>query len=406
MATQPDRRKKSSASDPVSGSFNAFLRFDRHTEHAYEKAHREDRIAHVRRIVYLGLFLYNIYNLTSFLVLPDIFWLSFVLRILVITPVSLLALELLVDRLPAEWREWALTIGMLNAFSMPVAMFWLSDAPLAVFALGEFLLTLVYTNMLVVLRFRHAAFFTGGALIVLLTVILTKEGLSPSLQIALTLQMLTGCGMTLHANYLAERRRCIDYIRTRGADRRANSAERAERQMQQISMTDALTGLPNRRYLDQTLDAWMGEASNIAVIMVDIDHFKLFNDTLGHPAGDDCLRAVAQVFKATARKEDIFCARFGGEEFTVVIRNSPRLEVARIARQLARAIEGLGIAHPGRNDGLAVVTASLGVAYSAAPIPAGKGTLLGQADEALYRAKRLGRNQVASAEDISTRGTA
>jgi len=169
------------------------------------------------------------------------------------------------------------------------------------------------------------------------------------------------------------------------------------------SVRDSLTGLFNRRYLDEALDREVRRADRtnrpLGVIMLDVDHFKLFNDAHGHAAGDLVLRSLGQMLRARTRQEDVVC-RYGGEEFVMILPEAP-LEVSRQrAEQLRDAALLMRVNHDGRLfDG---VSLSLGVA--AFP---GHGTtapeLLASADRHLYDAKNAGRGQVVSGVTAASR---
>ncbi len=170
-------------------------------------------------------------------------------------------------------------------------------------------------------------------------------------------------------------------------------------QLQQQAIRDPLTGLYNRRYLDATLPRELQHADRhghaVAVVMLDIDHFKRFNDTYGHDAGDTLLREVGSFLQAHTRGEDIAC-RYGGEEFMLVLPGAS-LEATLLRTETIRTdIRVLTVEHQGQP--LAGVTASLGVA-----VFPGHGTsadiLIRTADQALYQAKRTGRDCVVVAEE-------
>jgi len=166
--------------------------------------------------------------------------------------------------------------------------------------------------------------------------------------------------------------------------------------LERQSMTDGLTGIPNRRHLEGFLDLLWSQALRlsgpIAVILMDLDHFKAFNDHYGHLAGDDCLRQVAQTLeRCTQRKTDLM-ARFGGEEFVCILPGTDQEGAALVAEQLRGAVEALAIPHAasGASDR---VTISLGLAGC---VPCGDDKpdlLLERADRALYEAKKQGRNR-------------
>lgn len=172
-------------------------------------------------------------------------------------------------------------------------------------------------------------------------------------------------------------------------------------ELERISVIDSLTNIPNRRCLDTTLlKDWgvsMRDRLSLALIMIDIDEFKIFNDTYGHLIGDECLKVVANLIKNAIKRPRDFVARFGGEEFVVLLYNTTEDGAAIIAEEIRSKIEELGI----KNEGIkSIITISLGVA---AIIP-GKDNLpkdlIDAADQAMYKAKELGRNQVVRATEI------
>ncbi|EFC83384.1 diguanylate cyclase [Parafrankia sp. EUN1f] len=176
------------------------------------------------------------------------------------------------------------------------------------------------------------------------------------------------------------------------------------RQLEQLSVTDPLTGLANRRRLGEVLKAeWQRarqHATPIALAMIDIDHFKLYNDHFGHAAGDRCLQRVAACLAKNVGGA-LLTARYGGEEFTVVMPDTDLGTATRLGRRLCRAVEDLAEPHPLTAE--SVITVSIGVT-AATPAEddgeaAGDGVaaLTNAADAALYRAKNGGRNQVETA---------
>ena len=162
----------------------------------------------------------------------------------------------------------------------------------------------------------------------------------------------------------------------------------ANRALAQAAVTDGLTGLKNHRAFQEALHsaAQMAERLQqpLSLIMLDIDHFKQFNDRFGHPAGDELLQQVAQVLRESARAYDV-AARYGGEEFALLLPNTTLEQAVQVAERLRQQIRAIKNPH-------AFVSASFGVAaYRSGTPPA---TLVYEADAALYRAKRNGRDQV------------
>lgn len=169
------------------------------------------------------------------------------------------------------------------------------------------------------------------------------------------------------------------------------------RTLEGLAMTDSLTGLHNARFFDAFLEQQLAAADRdsepLGVIMMDIDHFKQFNDTHGHPAGDEALRAFGRVVKAVLRASDVI-ARYGGEEFIVALPGAGQEESRKVAEKLRKAVEEMVVEiGPGR---YVRTTISLGVVATDEHRLNQKG-LVAMADAALYQAKDGGRNRVASA---------
>jgi diguanylate cyclase (GGDEF)-like protein/hemerythrin-like metal-binding protein len=165
---------------------------------------------------------------------------------------------------------------------------------------------------------------------------------------------------------------------------------------------DPLTDLFNRRYLDSTLQREIArcarESRPLALIMLDIDHFKKFNDHYGHQAGDECLKAVSLALQASAKRASDLAARYGGEEFSLVLPDTDAVQARRMAEELRGAIQSLGIAHDGSPSG--VVTASVGLAITYGADSTNAESLIRAADDALYYAKWGGRNRVQMAPKV------
>ena len=174
----------------------------------------------------------------------------------------------------------------------------------------------------------------------------------------------------------------------------------ANRQLERQSLTDGLTGVANRRHFDQALEsAWLEATQHglsVCVAMLDVDQFKLYNDSFGHGVGDECLQRVARqledVVRSAGRRESDLIARYGGEEFAAILMTD-RAQASLIAERLRCAIEDLQRPHP-RSSVAAVVTISVGVAVVAPGGGSSPAGLCAAADAALYTAKNAGRNRV------------
>ncbi len=171
------------------------------------------------------------------------------------------------------------------------------------------------------------------------------------------------------------------------------------RELERLTNVDGLTGLSNRRYFNEYMEAeWKRAArsqSPLSILMIDVDHFKQYNDTYGHIAGDDVLRTLAHTLKQSCRRSTDLAARYGGEEFAVILPETPFAEVGRLGDKLRRAVEALCLPHSASSAG-EYVTISVGGATAIAERAEPFFPLVDAADKALYDAKRAGRNRVAT----------
>lgn len=178
---------------------------------------------------------------------------------------------------------------------------------------------------------------------------------------------------------------------------RTAELQNANEQLERLSITDGLTGLFNRRHFDQVFDTeWQRAVRHgepLAVVMIDVDEFKAYNDHYGHQAGDQCLREVAQVMRENNRRAGDLSARYGGEEFVVLLPGTSEQQALSRAECLRSEVELRSIPHGGARTSK-VVTISLGVASWVPNRGQNPYEMLKAADDSLYRAKHQGRNRV------------
>ena len=186
--------------------------------------------------------------------------------------------------------------------------------------------------------------------------------------------------------------------------RDVTSRHKLEQELEKAAATDSLTGLMNRRSFDQIfLREWKRAArggSHVAIIMIDIDHFKSLNDTVGHVEGDRTLKRLAAIIETNIRRPGDSAARYGGEEFVVVLPDTDATGAQVVAQDLWRAVRTAAIPNPGTKRG--ILTISLGVAAARPAGEADGGALVQAADTALYGAKIAGRDRWKNAEPRET----
>ena len=243
--------------------------------------------------------------------------------------------------------------------------------------------------VLVVLRLRHAS-----TLMIWLTVAMVASVMDVTLTMLgegrFTLDWYLARWLSLIAGFSVLCALLTEFVRL------FSSVAKANRHLKKLSFTDPLTEVANRRSFEQRLDVeWrraFREQIPLSMVMIDIDQFKLYNDHFGHPAGDECLRAVAAALTQHARRPWDMPARMGGEEFAVLLPHTEEDRAAKVAELLRSSIEQLRLPHPITT--IRIVTISVGVAtmYPHEPNRTPQ-ELIAAADAALYVAKTTGRNR-------------
>ena len=213
--------------------------------------------------------------------------------------------------------------------------------------------------------------------------------------------------LTLIANYSSNREERTNYLLCLRGDLLNQSLKEANTKLTLLAEHDGLTAIPNRYAFNNRFDQLWRQATQdghlLSVILVDVDHFKRINDYYGHLFGDEVLKRVARLLAESLRKKEDFAARFGGEEFIVLLPNTPCHLAVLVAERLRNLIEvaGLPPTEGSNHFGGLRATVSCGVA-SASPLQGGEAqSLLDMADQALYQAKARGRNLVWSTAELS-----
>ncbi|MEY2989050.1 MAG: hypothetical protein RJB13_2571 [Pseudomonadota bacterium] len=183
----------------------------------------------------------------------------------------------------------------------------------------------------------------------------------------------------------------------------ANQLRDLSQVLMKLSLIDALTGVANRRAFEQNLDQEFKRAKrskkSLSVILFDVDFFKKYNDRYGHPAGDLCLKRLAQEVQATIKRPGDMLARYGGEEFAIILPETDLQGASIIAERVLKGVRDLGMSHEDNNHGQ-IITVSIGlVAYDCYEQGVDSTELIKRADKALYKAKSEGRNRIATLEN-------
>jgi diguanylate cyclase (GGDEF)-like protein len=356
---------------------------------ALEADTRARRAQRLRRSIPTILLTYNLYLVPDYLLVPDQFMLAVLLHALVVSPLIIATAWLMRDDSPRLLREGAAAAIPLMMVAQILVTFWLTRSPDADHYQYFVLLVLLFTNTVQRLPFRFAVTVSCLIIAAHAAAVLLSGHLSGAAILIAMLGLCVAAYLTLVSNYYLERDARRAYLHTLRDRLRHAEVEIAARY-------DALTDLANRHYLGTRLEElWRrhdGPDARVAMVMLDIDHFKPFNDRYGHLAGDACIKRVSTCVRAVLRGGDDLAVRYGGEELLVVLPGLDEAEAARIAERIRRAVEALAIPHEALGPH-GRVTVSCGAASG--PVSAiTADEMIAAADAALYAAKRNGRNQV------------
>lgn len=363
--------------------------FPKPLEDAYHLAMAAQR----RRIdavaIVLGLVLYNVWGLVDVVAAPDI-WVEAVLyRGLALTPLYLLLAYW--DRRSPHLRGLPLLVGTVASVAPMLTIYAGSYYPSVAIGYLVLPLSLIYINLMLPAAFVPTVLanivFTAA-----FSVVLWFDVTVPTdLDLLLGVVMFQAVALTLFAKFrmeVSERRGWLLVERDRI---RAESWKDRAAMLSVESHTDPLTGAANRRMLDEELARLCQTREGCALVLLDVDHFKIFNDTFGHPAGDEVLRRLAALARDRLRSGHDLVARYGGEEFALVLPHCSLGDALLVAEHVRIGLAATRLAHPDRTVG--VVTASFGVAATGHGITSPE-ALIAAADRALYAAKAAGRNRV------------
>src|SRR4051812_1258650 len=356
-------------------------------ENQFELDTRGRRAQRLRFMIPAMAIIYNLFLIPDWFLIRDEIGLTLCLHFLVVTPWILLVGWFVKDDSSQFVREAA-------AASIPaaVALQILTTFTLTASAHADHyqyfvLLVLLYMNTIQRLRFHYAACVSGIVVILHAIAVTTAGHMTPSLAAVAIITLCVAAFITLVSNYYAERDARRSYLYNLRDRLRHADAENTSRR-------DALTDLANRHYLSARLAQLWDDSnqSSVAIVMLDIDHFKPFNDRYGHVVGDACIKRVAGCVLAELRNENDLAVRYGGEELLVLLPSLSLPDAMRVAERIRRSVEALAIPHQALGQ-RGVVTVSCGAASG--PVSAlSAQELIASADTALYAAKRNGRNQV------------
>jgi len=374
--------------DDVIVANDRLLRFPPALESMFERETGLQRCRELISRAYIGIFVYNLFAISDWFVTPELFATTFVMRLLVFTPAAFAFTALLYLSPRPFLRETIICVGAgLLSTATIIYLLIISKSPPPATLYESITLVVLYLTVVQRVRFWYVLPTSLALMIVHIYALAQFYNFSIGEQIATNMGFGGIVIFSLVASYTMERDLRLHYLLTlRG---RAQNYE-----LDRMSRHDPLTALGNRRSLEEALTNFgHGHQNEFSIVLLDIDHFKMFNDGAGHQAGDICLKRIAGIILAELRGHTDHAYRFGGEEFIILLPQTPLPQAITIAERMRRSIETAAIPHPALTSG-SVVTASFGVASAALKEEMSAGDVVAAADAALYTAKGNGRNQV------------
>jgi len=346
-----------------------------------------------------GILLFDIFLVSDCILYPANFWRCFVIRLFVFTPAATLTIAVGRGCKSALPRESAKLFIMILTGTCALAVGNFHATGSSLLAQINLLLVLAFGNLILRLRFPFALALNLVWVVEDFLYLGRFANLDRAYTITCAFIFINFAATTLFAAHQMERNDRKVYLLGLREQIRNMELARTNNDLDQLSTADPLTGLANRRQLDRRLGEIYSKRSaphtaRLSIILADLDHFKQVNDIHGHLVGDYILTLVANVLRKNIRTPEDLVARFGGEEFVVILPNAPQSEATGIAERLRRDVRDTVIPVA---DGLPPIslTISCGVATGTLDMTGAARTLLDQADQALYRAKNSGRNRVA-----------
>lgn len=366
-------------------------------EEMYKRYHRRSRVRRFFWFSLMGIIFYNLFLISDKAMLPDVFPRIFKIRLYIITPALILAVMSLLLKDVAKFAD--ILVGTMVSIASASILYFLliSGSPNVNNYHTGLIVMVVVLNIVMRLRFKYAVIFSF-LIFIMYTVTINNIALMNNENVSNnTLVMFSVVFFTLIGNYQIANENRMNYLNS--LLRRINAAKLkvSNKKLMDISITDSLTGLTNRRHFDVSLEnAWKicrRSGEKLSLIFIDIDCFKNYNDNYGHQKGDECLIEVAEKLSETVKRPGDIVARYGGEEFVVLIPSADSKGALELAEEMREAVEKQKIPHE-FSEVSDVVTISLGTATLT---PSNMNTpldLLQAADKALYNAKKRNRNMV------------
>lgn len=376
------------------------LNFTRALEDQFESYTAKERSHRLWLEGMLAIILLNCCLLLDYFLVDDVRWKGVVLRTMFVTPLAILV-NAIVKFTRRPWiREGSVAAGTTIICFINLYVEGNASAPNTTYGLMCVLITVLFADVVMRIRLWYAVTATATMATGALWYLVSSSGLRPSEKIIAGSMLAIGIAITMTASYSLERDERLGYLLHLRSELQAEELAALNSQLLQLSTVDKLTGLPNRRAFEERFEEFWAEGERskrpLSAIVLDVDRFKVLNDRLGHLYGDEVLQRIAGLLPQELRGQGDFVARFGGEEFVVLLPDTELEKALRVAERIRRLIHRSEFANLRLPSGEPSMwpTISCGVAMCVPGSGVEKKDLLTAADQALYDAKAGGRNRV------------
>jgi diguanylate cyclase (GGDEF)-like protein len=389
---------------PAEGAAPAWrLRFDDATERRFVHDSAEERLRHFVISGWFTLVVFNVFIISDWFMVRDVFALAVALRMGACAPMALVLWSMqrrrqVWLRRPQAWLEMIMLAQSLSLALVLAVLLACTHSPNGYFYHAGYVLVIMMATVAHRLRFIYALALSVAVTVIHMIGVALSPDMPVALRGALMVLVVAFTAYLLVANFRMEFEERRRYVLRSAEQALLGELQATGARLEALSLTDTLTGLANRRqlerYLHQQWQRTAAAAQDLSVLMVDVDHFKAYNDRYGHPTGDECPRHIAAELARQIPQDRGLVARWGGEEFIVVLPACTRQQALEAAQRLRLGVQSLAL-RPEDSLTAPMVTVSVGVATRvAARAPASLKDLIEHADQALYAAKSGGRNCV------------
>jgi diguanylate cyclase (GGDEF)-like protein len=335
----------------------------------------------------------------------DVFWDSVVVRLLIFSPLGVLLLtsahrhrQAILATGNPHITNWIIALSGYGAAICLAVILLISKSPLIMYYHAGMMVVMLYGTLVQHLHYKAGILFLAAILALQVMCGAFGQSMPGPIKVAMTEMLLVAAIFCMVASITVEKARRKRYLLLLRERSLSESLLAVNMKLQQLSRSDVLTGVANRRHLHEHLqqvwDRAVADRTPVSALMLDVDHFKAYNDRYGHPAGDECLKQVAHSVTSSLRRPDDFVARYGGEEFVALLPGASEEIALQAAERVRQGVEALNMRHEGSTTAK-VVTISVGVAtLHPGQSSLGPDQLISMADQALYEAKRGTRNCV------------